>query len=270
MPDRFDGATSKLRRGYEHLDGFKRVLQDFADSQPHRIIEERDGESRRWQVELVQPLPHNLPLIVGDCVQNYRAALDYIAFEVALRGGLNRRDQGRVSFPITARNSRPRKPRPGARGFDDLELGRYFGTQELAFLKRFQPFRNPPVRQNRLRILNQLSNRDKHRRLGFMHDIVFGNSIPFAADGKWHFYTENRRIRPGGRASFNFPVNPTAVLTSGGLPESWVDAVNDRLQLYVLFDNRTGYVGGRPVIQVLRRIGAQVEEILDAAKTEFA
>jgi hypothetical protein len=42
-----------------------------------------------WNVQMVKPFLPSLPLIVGDCVQNYRAAFDYVAYELGLRSGMS-------------------------------------------------------------------------------------------------------------------------------------------------------------------------------------
>ena len=260
MTNRFAGANAKFRWGFEHLERLKVVLQKFAESNPCSITEDNYHEPPLWNVKMVKPFPASLPLIVGDCVQNYRAALDYVAYELGLSSGMNRKQRRQIDFPLA----------PSNKTFGGRPAARILHSSELAFVKRFQPYRDPPISKNSLRILAYLSNTDKHRKLRFMPKFHISNTTFIPTDGKWNFFTERKIISPRQDAQFRFPVADDMGFSSRTVIAGYSEMnVPDGVELHVHFHERTGYVGGQAIFNVLRRIGVRVEEIVTAAEAEF-
>lgn len=78
-----DGARFKIIRAQEHFDAFKTEGAAFLDTKPYRFESEVYGDY--WWVKpraTVQP-PLRLSGIIGDCVTNIRASLDYVVWELA-------------------------------------------------------------------------------------------------------------------------------------------------------------------------------------------
>lgn len=81
-----DGARLKVVRAQEHLDSLKAEIRMCLDEQlPGIIRSQPDGELQRLTppaaVNIYTPL--RLSTIIGDCVNNARAALDYIVWDLA-------------------------------------------------------------------------------------------------------------------------------------------------------------------------------------------
>lgn len=80
-----DGARLKVVRAQEHLDVFKLKVGAFIDTKPYYVETEVYGE-HWWVKPHVTAQPDiGLSAIVGDCVTNARAALDYIMWELSCR-----------------------------------------------------------------------------------------------------------------------------------------------------------------------------------------
>src|SRR4051812_6533280 len=112
-----DGARLKIVRAQEHLDSLKAEIGMYLNEHPHEVFSHPKTypyDSRRGAVHaayysasiqhVLPPLtpgvpPLRLSTIIGDCVTNARAALDYIVWELAQR-------YFKPAFDITDRNDR--------------------------------------------------------------------------------------------------------------------------------------------------------------------
>jgi hypothetical protein len=100
------GVREKLRRGFTHSDAYSVSRED--------VIED---EKRRWIVRVHgEPPLIQWGALIGDCLFNYRSALDHLAFDLAvahtgypLPEGVERRSE----FPIFWRRA------PTKRQLDD-------------------------------------------------------------------------------------------------------------------------------------------------------
>lgn len=79
------GAVFKLYRAALHLQELRREIDAYMSSQPHSTALYSDGSGRRFLLKghLSHEPPQMLPLIVGDCLQNMRIALDHLAWALA-------------------------------------------------------------------------------------------------------------------------------------------------------------------------------------------
>jgi len=82
-----DSARLKVIRAQEHLDSLKAEVGMYIKEHPYEFIlnEEGhpDGSGGVIRIHIAPPL--RLSTLVGDCVTNLRAALDYIVCELAIR-----------------------------------------------------------------------------------------------------------------------------------------------------------------------------------------
>jgi len=122
-------------------------------------------------------LLQDVQLTMGDIAHNLRAALDHLAYQLALAEArranvrLSADELGRIYFPIHTRGIGGR-PNVGWQNREQTYLAR-FGAANLAVIKRYQPYRRWTRRtdswsgryQHQLTLLRDLSNRDKHRLL---------------------------------------------------------------------------------------------------------
>jgi hypothetical protein len=99
-----DGARLKIVRAQEHLDSLKAEIGMYLKEHTHDIV--IDKETNLTTVVVITEPPLRLSTIIGDCVTNARAALDYIIWQLAkhhfdppinLTSG---KDKRLIAFPI--------------------------------------------------------------------------------------------------------------------------------------------------------------------------
>src|SRR5690242_12983375 len=98
-----DGARLKVVRAQEHLDSFKAESCRYLDEQPHEIRSQFQGDGQALPHLDFSAPPHRLSVIIGDCVTNCRAALDYIAWELVkhyFTGTLTPKQERSIAFTI--------------------------------------------------------------------------------------------------------------------------------------------------------------------------
>lgn len=99
-PGEMAGAVFKLYRAALHLQELQCEIDAYLSSQPHSTTLYSDGSDRRFVLKghLSHEPPEMLPLIVGDCLQNMRVALDHLAWALAELGG--KEPPRNTAFPI--------------------------------------------------------------------------------------------------------------------------------------------------------------------------
>ena len=85
MLDPLNGARLKLVRAQEHLASLKAEIDMYLDEHPYELVAEKLHEHQILSARIVTQPPLRLSTIIGDCVTNSRAALDYIVWELTLR-----------------------------------------------------------------------------------------------------------------------------------------------------------------------------------------
>jgi hypothetical protein len=116
--------------------------------------------------------PRGLALPIGDAIQNIRSALDHLVYELAPP---NVRKKNKTQFPIYTDERR----------FKERSTSQIEGIvgDERTLIERVQPFNAPHgANDNPLTVLNQLSNRDKHRLLVPVIAAVSETDIWVASD----------------------------------------------------------------------------------------
>jgi hypothetical protein len=170
-----EGCREKHARGQAYLERLLRLLDEYtADPSPHRVVVRFDAERREliFTGEVVKPMTDLLRwgCILGDAVQNLRAALDHLVWQLVLldtgKDGTNEHqfpicDSGGAYWSIT------KKGTPSTRD----RLLRGIKEHHRAKIDAFQPYRiyAPPAIMP-LSALRDLSNHDKHR---LIHTALF-------------------------------------------------------------------------------------------------
>src|SRR5437667_1296401 len=93
MKHPLDGARFKVIRAQEHLDCLKSEVGMYLDTQPHEVRSQPQRRPQHTWLPSTHVLPTIVPgepsprlsIIIGDCVTNARAALDYLMWELAAR-----------------------------------------------------------------------------------------------------------------------------------------------------------------------------------------
>ncbi len=149
-----DNAYARVRRAKQHLTSLKRELTKFfgqPTSVPHTVnVDVADGDFTIYDFSnhVVSP---TWSILVGECVYNLRAALDYLIYELAFL------DSGQIQqgtqFPIEDTPS-------GWNGRKATYLRGIFDPHK-AIIKTLQPCDG----SNWTKILRDISNPDKHKTL---------------------------------------------------------------------------------------------------------
>src|SRR5215467_759755 len=85
MSCQLDGARSKIERAQEHLQTLRAELKTYLAARPWKIGTKTILGRTIPDFCVASPPPVKLSLLIGDCIANSRAALDYVMWELALR-----------------------------------------------------------------------------------------------------------------------------------------------------------------------------------------
>ena len=181
MSPSLESPRLKLGRADEHLDVLDEELGVFFKSYAYpKLLEHAlDGP---WHIVRVNPPieplspPPRLSLICGDAIQNIRASLDHLVWQLVLLEG--NRPGGWTKFPITTHvngfNAGVRAPKDPKKNPSPLQ-GITVDSEAWTLIEEAQPYKGGELSkipdQHELRILARLSNADKHRTL--MSQVVF-------------------------------------------------------------------------------------------------
>lgn len=255
------GPTAKLNRAKHHLAEIKEIVSSRSDIGGYETRREFSGDGRtcRLYVGDIVPIDPALPLIVGDCLFDLRAALDHLVYQLHVR-----RFRGHVPddaaedamFPI--RPKRPKGPEPLG-GVDGV---RRLSVRHRAAIERFQPYRTASdgYEDERLFLwmLNDLNRFDKHRHLNVVAVDSWAHAVsPFP--------------RPPG---LTFKSDPSAPLVSGALvaelssDEDFRDSqVGHRVLSNIVFDD----VEAKPeVVTLMHQMSGAVERVFAVVGRDLA
>lgn len=152
-----DGARLKVVRAQEHLNSLNAEIRRYLDEQPHEVWSQPKGNLNAIPPLIISAPPLRLSTIIGDCVTNARAALDYIAWQLVLRHSLRTlttKEEKGIHFPINGSI----KCANSLTKLTDLNVP----TKAIDRIKSVQP---DHAGYEPLRFLEQLVNFDKHRML---------------------------------------------------------------------------------------------------------
>ncbi len=167
---------AKLLRAKQHLHALEREIKGWLATQPYSKTGEFDshtGEHIVW-AEVIGDMPNDISLLVGDCIFNFRACLDHLAYSLAVAhtGEPLPADMAKASeFPICNhpdwyRRDGPRKIR-----------GIVPAAQTV--IERLQPYNSGNGWENHaLWVLSDLSNIDKHRKLHILLISLVDTALP--------------------------------------------------------------------------------------------
>ncbi len=150
---------NKIVRAEEHQNALCLELATYFQSNPAKIVRQEQGSPDEYigRVETKIPVPVKVPYIVGDCLQNARSALDYLVRELVFAA--NNTPTDHEMFPIS----------DTAKGFQEaVKRGQLDGipAEASALIEKLQPYHlGQDWEKASLRILNDLCNINKHRRI---------------------------------------------------------------------------------------------------------
>jgi hypothetical protein len=152
--ERLIWATDHLRRLDAAMAPIRAAYRDPSIS----IKREQGGQIRNYSIGNVPSVPREVSFIVGDCVHNFRSALDNLIVTASMDsypGGLSKTQKKACAFPLShAKEAFREKRSHGAIAC--------LPKRAQAAIQRIQPYKADDPLRHPLRILSRLSNLDKH------------------------------------------------------------------------------------------------------------
>jgi hypothetical protein len=150
----FEGSHLKIKRANQHIDDLETIFSQFLRTDFYALGAKAKPQIGyvAYYVTRVDPLPEDVPLILGDAVHNLRTALDHFMWELV--GTLCPSAASRhTEFPIT-KTSQQYNSAFGKREITEMR-------EDIAeFLREIQPYRTT---DDTLWDLHQLDIDDKHK-----------------------------------------------------------------------------------------------------------
>lgn len=163
----------KLSRAHKHVSTLRQQVGRWTKDhpQPVAVDDKTDPPWRIIRIQRIGPLPRDIPVLIGDALQDMRAALDHLTYQlmVAYAAGAPIPDKTMkdCEFPIFKTNE-PAAIEKRIRGLD---------PSAKAAIERLQPhLRGAAYEDDPLWRLHELSNIDRHRyvHLGYLSHNATG------------------------------------------------------------------------------------------------
>lgn len=149
----FRGVDQKVQRGSFHLQELQRDFESRVDQRQYIFLPEKqnDGMEYLYRAEHPPSVDPEWSDMIGDCVHNFRSALDHIAWQLVIaNGGTPGRE---TSFPILS--APPSKT---------LKIAGGIGPAALKVIEAVQPYNGTDAGEH-LKLLSDLDIFDKHREI---------------------------------------------------------------------------------------------------------
>jgi hypothetical protein len=150
----------KLEHAGDHLKRLQGEMSAFMVSRPYAIavIKSREDPVASLRLRIHAPLPPKISLLLGDFIQNLRASLDYLVFQLSLFSNPRLSHKQRIApqFPILLKANAAVMARR-------LQFVPTDARQEIEALQPYR--RGDRAAEDWLAVLQNLSNRDKHRQI---------------------------------------------------------------------------------------------------------
>lgn len=175
----------KMAHAQNHLRDMEKLVQGWIDACLQSLREEPDAEEAGYfcaWIDAPEIDAQRLSLLIGDCLQSFRSALDHLAFDLASAFTVPMTDdiEKDSTFPILSDVDRsgifgkgPHKwvsAQPKVRGMDPAAQ---------AVIERLQPYkRGQSYDADPLWRLGELNNIDKHRVLHVASRVMNGATMP--------------------------------------------------------------------------------------------
>lgn len=174
------GCQLKLDRAYDHIETLNQAAQRFLRRYPHETVLEPNfqaPEYRAW-IKVRDTPPHELSTIIGDAVHNLRSTLDHLVYQLAVA---NDKSPSGTLYPAFVGD--PLDPGTDKRTRDRWKsLSKLIHPDDLAKIEVTQPYRGRNLgNRHPLSMLNELSNRDKHREIHLSASVLMNSRFGFEA-----------------------------------------------------------------------------------------
>jgi hypothetical protein len=162
----------KFQRAQDHLQQLEGRIAEWQKQVGKTLFGESDPEDARFQIFYFQNDPvadEKLSAIIGDVVQNLRASLDHLYFELAtgFKGPLTKKQERSARFPIHRSEAELRSGSP--------DLLAMVGSEAAAVIQRLQPYSSRPDKKEEgdlLWQLHELAGSDQREALAIVNSVV--------------------------------------------------------------------------------------------------
>jgi hypothetical protein len=240
--DELSDAVRRRDRAGEHMVELNRISRRFMDAEMTLAMEQVQINPEP-DVPFVfgrpdNPVPERVAILAGDIIQDLRAALDYLVYQLA-KLGTGSFQEG-TQFPIEDREDsfRNRANQAAKRGV----YLRGVRPEHIAAIEQLQPYKGC----NWTAILRDLSNEDKHRRLGL--------------------YVQNTGIQTEFSVD---PADAADIVIEGGQMTTVGKGIPYSVNMKFLVSLFISFADGSDVQDTLRQLFAEVGNVLEQFKAEF-
>ena len=153
-----ENVRRKISHAKLHLERIKAEAARYHQANVSEFVPEANSPPNQttFRVKPKIPIPDNIGLFVGDCLQNLRTSLDYLVWELVLAA---KNTPGKKNmFPICL----------VLKSFQDAQgAGRLQGVDPaaVALIESIQPYHDGQPKATSLAVLDELTNINKHRHL---------------------------------------------------------------------------------------------------------
>lgn len=265
-------AWAKLDGAKRHTDNLLGQIETWlaGDGDPvgPTFRDHFDTDESCWVFELEPFLtcPDCWSLLAGDAIHNFRATLDYLAWQIAAAGSDPKplAKPELVQFPIFSTPSK--KGVPPAKRFSDALPRNLPGAQQrhIDVVESFQPYTRADGAfwRDPLALLADASNTDKHRRLRAVVPAYEQLVVVTDPADQLHFIWERTKVDFERASPSDFIKPDTVVIRLFGRPDGTGEPkpqVTITTEPHPTFDDT-----GVPVYGFFHEIGATVAQILAA------
>jgi hypothetical protein len=232
-----ESVDAKMIRAHEHLEGFERESREYLASIDFKMyLKTSPNHAWPWMVTHANDYipPIRLSAIAGDCVHDMRSALDNMICGLALtKNNMHNCELGK--FPLTqAETEWPNAAQNYLSGVP---------REARKLLRDLQPWCDV-IDPHPLKILNELSNRDKHRQslmtMGYNRNVTYR---VHCRNGDIIQLSPNRPLYLGDVNTFALPIHPSELNETSRVESSGT--------LSITFQQE-GPWGDQEVLQILR------------------
>jgi hypothetical protein len=211
-----DGYAWKRLRARQHFDALHDAINGFLTTHPFHLFTEFDPTTVRYLVKarVQEEPPFSISILVGDCLYNFRSALDHLAWQLVVFNG--NQPSSRTEFPIFLKQerfiARDGKGNPSRGSGLDKMSGMATGVQSILEVAQPYNWNGGPADLHPLWLLHELSNEDKHRSL-----VVVGATMQEMVSIRAH-------DQLGREVSLTTKIDPQTF--SDGVEVGYIDAVS--------------------------------------------
>ena len=155
IPDQLKDAVARLDWADRLIDQLRTFIHEYERREMARFLPNFDESSGGYELDLPDPTafppPRDMKILIGDVVSSLRKSLDYVVFQLAQH---NEGEEVHGTQFVVAKSAAIFRDREGR------QLKGLKGHQ-IKIIEQYQPYNGAEW----LDLLNEMSNRDKHRAL---------------------------------------------------------------------------------------------------------